>query len=160
MDNSLSSILILNDIRSVYNAGALFRTADAIGIQKIIISGFTPTPIDRFGRARSDFAKSALGAEKTIPWEYVENLSETIHQMKQEGFVIVGIEQDEHSVDYKKFSKPEKIAFLLGTETTGMPQELRNLCDTLLEIPMRGNKESLNVSVAAGIVLYRVLDQE
>lgn len=151
-------VLVLHDIRSVFNMGALFRTADAIGITRIIISGYSPTPIDRFGRHRTDFAKSALGAEKTIPWIYVENPIASISDLKSEGFHIVGIEQDSKSADYKKVSRTEKMVFIPGTETTGIAPELLSYCDTIAEIPMQGMKESLNVSVATGIVLYRILD--
>ena len=152
-------ILVLHDIRSVYNVGALFRTADAVGITKIILSGYSPTPIDRFGRERIDFAKSALGSEKTIPWEYIAAPFEKIKELKQEGFVTVGLEQDARSVDYKSIEKEDKMVFILGTETTGMIPELLDLCDIIAEIPMQGMKESLNVSVAAGILLYRILDK-
>ncbi len=151
-------VLLIHDIRSVYNVGAIFRTADAVGVTKIILSGYSPTPLDRFGRERTDFAKCALGAEKNIPWEYLEAPYENIQTLKQEGFHVVGLEQDERSVDYKKNIEAEKLVIILGTETTGMTQELLSLCDTIMEIPMRGIKESLNVSVAAGILLYRVLD--
>jgi tRNA G18 (ribose-2'-O)-methylase SpoU len=152
-------ILLIHDIRSVYNVGALFRTADAIGITRIVLSGYSPTPVDRFGRDRTDFAKSAIGSEKTIPWEYRETPFETIKNLKQEGFIIVGLEQDTRSIDYKNVEKVNKMVFILGTETTGMTQELLDTCDVVVEIPMQGMKESLNVSVAAGILLYRILDK-
>lgn len=150
---------MIHDIRSVHNVGALFRTADAIGISEIIISGFSPTPIDRFGRDRADLAKAALGSEKTIPWRYIENPLEVLHEYHKQGFHIVGVEQDERSIDYKQLAKQDRMVFILGTETTGMTEEFLQVCDTLVEIPMQGMKESLNVSVAAGIVLYRTLDQ-
>lgn len=152
-------ILLIHDIRSVYNVGAIFRTADAVGITKIVISGYSPTPLDRFGRERSDFAKCALGSEKVIPWEYIETPYEKIIDLKKSGFYIVGLEQDARSVDYKQVHKSDKTVFILGTETTGMTKELLDLCDTIAEIPMKGMKESLNVSVATGILLYRVLDR-
>ncbi len=152
-------ILVLHDIRSVYNVGALFRTADAVGITKIILSGFSPTPVDRFGRDRVDFSKCALGAEKTMPWEYVASIEEKINSLKQDGFQIIGVEQHKNSVDYKQVEKTEKMVIILGTETTGMAESLMGLCDTIVEIPMQGAKESLNVSVAGGIVLYRILDK-
>jgi tRNA G18 (ribose-2'-O)-methylase SpoU len=152
-------ILVIHDIRSVYNVGAIFRTADAVGVTRIIISGYSPTPIDRFGRDRTDFAKCALGAEKIIPWEYVETPFQKIQELKSAGFHIIGLEQDKNSVDYKSVPKSDKIVFILGTETTGMTKDLIDLCDVVAEIPMRGMKESLNVSVAAGILLYQVLDK-
>lgn len=151
-------ILVLHDIRSVFNVGALFRTADGVGITRIILSGFSPTPIDRFGRARVDFAKCALGSEKTMSWEHVTDIAKILNELKQGGFQIVGVEQDERSIDYKTISKTEKMVIILGTETTGMDNALKDLCDVIVEIPMQGIKESLNVSVAGGIVLYRILD--
>ena len=152
-------ILLIHDIRSVYNVGALFRTADAVGISRIIISGYSPTPIDRFGRERNDFVKCALGSEKVVPWEYIEMPHEKILDLKKSGFHVIGLEQDERSVDYKQVKKTDKMLFILGTETTGVPKDLLDLCDTIAEIPMQGMKESLNVSVAAGILLYRVIDR-
>ncbi len=152
-------ILVLHNIRSVYNVGSLFRTADAVGITKILLSGYSSTPIDRFGRARQDFAKCALGSEKTVVWEYVPSPTKSILSMKQSGFTVVGVEQDGRSVDYKKTKKTSKMVFIVGTETTGMTKSLLAVCDLIVEIPMHGKKESLNVSVAAGIVLYRVLDK-
>lgn len=162
--------LILHDIRSVYNVGAIFRTADAIGISKIYFSGYTPTPLDRFGRERSDFIKSALGAEKNIPWEQVKTFTPLVNRLKKESFFIVGLEQDKKSVDYKKFIPHTKIALVLGNEVGGMNKKMRDSCDALIEIPMQGKlarnrlpndvgKESLNVSVAAGIALFRLFDR-
>ena len=135
------------------------RTADAIGISRVIMCGYTPTPVDRFGRLRQDFAKAALGAEQTVSWKYIKSPAVAIRNLKQEGFVVVGIEQDARAVDYKRVPCTSKMAFVVGTETTGMPRALLKLCDRVVEIPMRGSKESLNVSVAAGIVLYRILDR-
>ena len=152
-------MLVLHNIRSVHNVGSLFRTADAVGITEIILSGYTPTPTDRFGRMRQDFAKCSLGSEKTVPWEYVKSPNRRISAMRSEGFAVVGVEQDARSVDYKTVRRTPLMAFILGTETTGMSRSLLSLCDQVAEIPMHGGKESLNVSVAGGIVLYRVLDK-
>ena len=155
----MSHILIIHDIRSVHNVGALFRTADSVGISRIIISGYSPTPLDRFGRVRSDMAKSALGAELSVPWEYCENIFEKIQEYKKNNYTVIGLEQHEQSIDYKKIDKTKNMVFIIGTETTGMESTLLELCDIIAEIPMHGEKESLNVSVATGILLYRVLDQ-
>jgi tRNA G18 (ribose-2'-O)-methylase SpoU len=153
------NILILNDIRSVENVGAMFRTADAAGINKIYLTGYTPTPIDRFGRKRKDLAKSALGAEEFVAWEYRKNLSALIKKLKGESFFIIGIEQDKNSVDYKSLKlHPRKNAFLVGTEVTGIPKNILKKCDVIAEIPMKGKKESLNVSVACGVALFRILN--
>lgn len=152
------NILILHDIRSVENVGAIFRTADAAGINKIYLTGYTPTPLDRFGRKRGDLAKSALGAEEFVPWEQKKNITSLLKKLKQEKFFIVAIEQDEKSVDYKKVKLKNKNAFIVGTEVTGIPKNILKKCDIVAEIPMRGKKESLNVSVALGVGLFRILD--
>jgi 23S rRNA (guanosine2251-2'-O)-methyltransferase len=168
----MEKILILSDIRSVQNVGAIFRTADAIGISKIYLSGITPAPIDRFGRKRSDLAKSALGAEENVPWEQIpsrlphesEDLVHLLEKLKKENFKIISVEQSENSVDYKDIdlNNPPaggKIAIVLGNEVDGLSKEILDQSDVIAEIPMQGKKESLNVSVSAGIVLYRLFDR-
>ncbi len=152
-------ILILHNIRSVHNTGAIFRTADALGVTKIYLIGETSTPLDRFGRARKDFAKTALGSEKTMQWEYYKTVSPVIAKLKKEGFSILAIEQDKDSIDYKKVKVAGNTACILGSETKGVPKALLKKCDKVVEIPMQGGKESLNVSVAAGIVLFRLFDK-
>lgn len=152
-----NNILILPDIRSALNVGAIFRTADAVGISKIYLTGYTPTPIDKFGRVRKDIAKSALGAEKTVSWEYKKGLLALISKLKKEGYFIIAIEQDKNSVDYKKVKLKERNVFIVGTEVSGLPKKILDKCDIIAEIPMKGKKESLNVSVACGISLFRIL---
>lgn len=156
MKKYTKNILILHNIRSVENVGAMFRTADAAGINKIYLTGYTPTPLDRFGRKRKDLAKSALGAEEFVPWEQKKNISPLLAKLKKENFMIIGIEQAKNSVDYKKVKLLNKNAFLVGTEVTGIPKNILEKCDIIAEIPMRGQKESLNVSVALGIALFRM----
>jgi tRNA G18 (ribose-2'-O)-methylase SpoU len=151
------NILILNDIRSVENVGAMFRTSDAVGIDKIYLVGITPAPVDRFGRKRSDLAKSALGAEEYVPWEQKMGLSGLLKALKRDGFQIIAIEQDEKSVDYKQVKTKNKNAFIVGTEVKGLPKSVLKNCDIIAEIPMQGKKESLNVSVSLGIALFRIL---
>jgi 23S rRNA (guanosine2251-2'-O)-methyltransferase len=150
------NILILNDIRSVENVGAMFRTADAVGIDKIYITGYTPAPLDRFGRKRKDLAKSALGAEEFVKWEIKKSLPALMRNLRRDGFQIIAIEQDKNSIDYKKVKLSSQNAFIVGTEVTGIPKNILNKCDIIAEIPMRGKKESLNVSVALGIALFRI----
>ena len=149
--------LLLHNIRSTHNVGSIFRTSDAVAIKKIYISGYTPTPIDRFGRIRKDIAKVSLGAEKDIEWQYIENIKNLIKDLKKSGFKIVALEQDEKSVDYRKCKKTREyknILLIVGNEVGGIEKEILDLCDEIVEIPMFGNKESLNVSVATGIILY------
>ncbi|OGJ02018.1 hypothetical protein A3I95_00355 [Candidatus Nomurabacteria bacterium RIFCSPLOWO2_02_FULL_44_12] len=150
------NIIILHNIRSVENVGAMFRTADAAGINKIYLTGYTPTPLDRFGRKRKDIAKSALGAEEYVTWEYKKNVLPTISKLKRDGHQIIGIEQDKKFVDYRKVKLKSKNAFIVGTEVSGIPKNILKQCHIIAEIPMHGKKESLNVSVALGIVLFRV----
>ena len=152
------NILILHNIRSVENVGAMFRTADAVGVDKIYLTGYTPTPLDRFGRKRKDLAKSALGAEEFVKWEYKKLVSPVMAKLKIEGYKIIAIEQDKNSIDYRNVKIKTKNAFIVGTEVTGIPKDVLKKCDIIAEIPMYGKKESLNVSVACGVVLFRVID--
>jgi len=151
------AVVVLHNIRSTYNVGAIFRTADAAGISKIYLTGYTPSPLDRFGRERKDIAKSALGAEKSVSWEHTKSVNTVFKQLKKENFEIVSVEQAENSIDYKKFKPKQKIAFLFGNEVRGVSKQLLSQCDKIIEIPMKGKKESLNVSVSSGVVLFRVL---
>ena len=158
--------LILHDIRSNHNVGSIFRTADAVGISKIFLTGYTPTPTDRFGRDVNEISKTALGAEKNIEWEKVKNIGVLIKKLKKENFLIIGVEQSKKSIDYKKMSAKGgpifgwkgNLAFIFGNEVKGISKSILDKCDIITEIPMKGNKESLNVSVSAGVVLFRVLD--
>ena len=146
--------LLLHNIRSTHNVGAILRTADATGVSKVYFSGYTPAPIDRFGRARMDISKASLGAEKTVAWESVESDVELIKRLKKEKFKIVAVEQDKRSINYKKITKNKNILLILGNEVDGVDKLILDLCDEIVEIPMLGIKESLNVSVTAGIILY------
>ena len=157
MARDLKNILIMHNIRSVQNVGAMFRTADAAGVNKIYLTGYTPTPLDRFGRIRKDLAKSALGAQNFVSWEQRKNIFLLLFKLKSEKFLIVGIEQAKNSVDYKKVKLQHKNAFIVGAEVTGIPKNILEKCDLIAEIPMRGKKESLNVSVACGVALFTVL---
>jgi len=121
------------------------------------LTGYTPAPLDRFGRKRGDLAKSALGAEEFVPWEQ-RSLPALMRSLRREKYLIIAIEQDKKSVDYKKVKLKDKNAFLVGAEVTGIPKNILKRCNTIAEIPMRGKKESLNVSVALGIALFRILE--
>lgn len=161
-EKAIETILVLHNIRSTHNVGSLFRTADGAGVTKIIFSGYTPTPIDKYGRNRNDIAKTALGAELTLPWQQINNLPEFLTEMKGVGkkgkYLISAIEQSKNSVNYKKCNKKSKKQILiLGNEVTGIESEILNLCDQIIEIPMAGGKESLNVGVAGAIVLFELL---
>ena len=157
--DSPENILILHNIRSVENVGAMFRTADAAGIDKIYLTGYTPAPLDRFGRKRKDLAKSALGAEEFVRWESKKSLPALLERLRREKYFIIGIEQDKKSVDYKTLRphSGQGNVFIVGAEVTGIPKNILKKCDVIAEIPMRGRKESLNVSVALGVALFRIL---
>lgn len=152
-------ILILHNIRSVFNVGSIFRTADAAGVSKIYLSGYTPAPLDRFNQPRKDFAKVSLGAEKFLAWEQANDLPRLIKRLQHEDFMIVALEQAKKSVPLSHFKAPKhrKIALVLGNEVRGVSKQLLAKCDAIVEIPMRGTKESLNVSVAAGIAMFALL---
>lgn len=157
MKNKKQLIVIIHDVRSVENVGAMFRTADAVGVNKIYLTGYTPTPLDRFGRKRGDLAKSALGAEEFVLWEQKKSLATLISNLKKQGYIVIAVEQDKASIDYRKIStkfKNKNLAFIMGNEVTGVPKNIFKKCDAIAEIPMHGKKESLNVSVALGVVLF------
>ena len=151
-------VIVLDNIRSVHNVGAIFRTADAAGVSKIFLTGYTPAPIDRFGRFRSDFAKAALGAEKNVLWESISQIAECLTYLKTQGYFIIALEQDSRAIDYKKITTTYPLAFVVGNETKGIKKETLELCDVIAEIPMKGKKESLNVAVTTGIALFRILN--
>jgi 23S rRNA (guanosine2251-2'-O)-methyltransferase len=154
------AVVILDNIRSTFNVGSVFRTADALGVQEIVLGGTTPAPRDRFGRARADIAKVALGAEKSVPWRYAKSALSEVRKYKQDGYKIIVIEQAENSTDYKKvkLSKNEKVVFIMGAEVDGVALEILESADIIAEIPMCGEKESLNISVAFGVALFRILN--
>lgn len=152
-----SRVIILPDIRSALNVGAIFRTADAVGIDKIFLTGVTPRPTDKFDRVQKDIAKSALGAEATVPWEYKKTLIPLICSLKKDGYMVIALEQDQKAIDYRKIKLPKKVAIILGPEVEGLSKKILDKCDIIAYIPMYGTKESLNVSVAAGVALFRIL---
>jgi tRNA G18 (ribose-2'-O)-methylase SpoU len=156
MSKAIKKVVVLDNIRSVFNVGSIFRTSDALGIDKIFLCGCTPVPTDRFGRIRKDLAKVALGAEKDIAWEYCSDTRSAIKKLKNDKFQIIGVEQDRKSIDYKKFKPTHPVAILMGNEVGGIDKRTLNLCDIIIQIPMSGKKESLNVSVAFGVVGYRI----
>ncbi|MCX6809008.1 MAG: RNA methyltransferase [Candidatus Berkelbacteria bacterium] len=143
--------LLLDNVRSMENVGSIFRTADAAGIDKVILCGITPKP------PRKEIDKAALGAVDFVEWKYCNSTKSKIESLKQEGFEIIGIEQDKRSITYSNFKfDSAKIALILGSETDGINPEILDLCDQILEIPMYGQKNSLNVSVCAGIILFEL----
>ncbi len=150
---------ILHSVRSLHNVGSIFRTADAAGIEKLYLCGITPTPLDRFGSVRQQVAKVSLGAEKSVSWEKVASTSRLMEKLKKEGYQIFALEQSTRAISYKHFPVvPEKkIALLVGHEVKGVPSAILQKADKILEIPMKGEKESLNVGVAFGIAVFKLI---
>ena len=150
-------VLILDNIRSVANVGSIFRTADCLGVLKIVLVGITSPPTDRFGRKRKDFAKVSLGAEDLVKWEHKKEIGPIIDKLKEEGFEIVALEQIANAEDIKNFKPTDQFALIVGNEVSGVSRKTLDMTDRVAEISMLGTKESLNVSVAAGVALYHLL---
>lgn len=150
--------VILHNIRSAHNVGSVFRTSDGAGVSKLFITGYTPAPTDRFGRENAEIAKTSLGAAHTVPYEVVEDVAVVIKSLKEAGVQIVAVEQTERAVKYTKFEQAGDVVFIFGNEITGVEEEVLEMSDTHIQIPMSGVKESLNVSVCAGIVLFHFRD--
>lgn len=150
----MSTRIILHNIRSAYNVGSIFRTADGAGVECVYLSGYTPRPIDRFGRTQPEILKTSLGASEAVPWDAVDDLPALIESLKQDGWTIVAVEQDDRAVSLYDFQTSGKAVYIFGNETEGIEPAVLDLADVIVVIPMRGTKESLNVSVAAGVVLF------
>ncbi|OGE76000.1 MAG: hypothetical protein A3C85_00500 [Candidatus Doudnabacteria bacterium RIFCSPHIGHO2_02_FULL_48_21] len=151
-------IAILHNIRSGHNVGSIFRTVDAAGFEKVFLCGITPAPLDRFSRPNNEIAKVALGAEKYVPWKRFRSTAAVIKKLKSEGYKILAIEQSKTSIPYFRFeSASNKTVLIVGSEIRGLPPAILKLADHILEIPMKGRKESLNVAVAFGVVAFRLL---
>ena len=171
--------VILHNVRSLYNIGSIFRTADAVGMERIYLSGITPGPIDRFGKFKPQFTKVSLGAEHSVKWEKIKTASTLIDCLKKEGYKVFAVEQSKKSILYYKV-KPlgrargknkNKIVLIFGNEVRGLPLAILEKCDEILEIPMRGKiirqarhprhlrcgKESLNIGVAFAVVAFHLL---
>lgn len=149
----------LHNIRSVYNVGSIFRTADAAGVDHIYLSGYTPLPVDRFGRERKDMNKIALGAEQSVSWSHLKDIPNDIIALQKSGAELIYVEQDSSSIPFDTYEPKQEtseIILAMGEETKGFTDELLQYADTIIEIPMRGKKESLNVSVAFGIAAYSI----
>lgn len=136
----------------------MFRTADAAGVSRIILSGYTPGPTDPRGKVRKPFVKVSLGAEHTVPFVQVKQLAPVLKKLKHEGYTVVAVEQDSRATPLFAYKpKNKKLAIVMGNEVRGLSKAALAYADAIVEIPMRGKKESLNVSVAAGIALFSLL---
>lgn len=146
-------IAVLENIRSAYNVGSVFRTADAFLLEAIYITGYTCTP------PHKEIKKTALGAEETVAWKHFENATKAIEELKQNGYKIYAVEQIVNSsmLHQTAFDATEKIAVVFGNEVSGVEEETIKLCDGCLEIPQMGTKHSLNIATAAGVVLWEIV---
>lgn len=147
--------VICHNIRSRENVGSVFRTADAFGIDKIFLTGFTPTPLDSAtGKTHPKISKTALGAEQWLAWEKVFSIGRLIKKLRHDGFKITALEQARKSIDVRTHKPKKNIALIIGNEVSGIPSRILKQSDRIVEIPMVGKKESLNIGVAFGIAAY------
>ncbi|MBS1743340.1 MAG: RNA methyltransferase [Bacteroidetes bacterium] len=146
-------IAVLENIRSAYNVGSVFRTADAFLLEAVFITGYTAKP------PHKEIKKTALGAEDTVDWKYFDNAREAIAFLKSEGYTVYAVEQVQNSISLEKalFNASDKIAVIFGNEVTGVEQETILQCDGCIEIPQLGMKHSLNIATAAGVVLWEIV---
>jgi 23S rRNA (guanosine2251-2'-O)-methyltransferase len=144
--------IILDNIRSAYNVGSAFRTADAAGVKKIYICGISPYP------PHTQLAKTALGATFFVPWEYTKTTEEAVEKLQKENIPIFAVENGvDRTENYKNIKYPEKVAFIFGNEVDGIKPELIEKSDKVIDIPMLGKKNSLNVATTIGIILYHLV---
>lgn len=150
MPSTRRIVLLAHNVRSLWNVGAFFRTADALHVEKIFLTGYTGYP------PRKEIAKVALGADETIPFEHQENPLPVLQRLKAEGWQIVGLELTPDATELPSYSPAEQVCLVVGHELTGIPPDQLSLCDATVKIPMLGKKESLNVAVATGMALYHL----
>jgi len=148
-------IVVLDNVRSMNNIGSVFRTADAFLVQAVHLCGITAKP------PHKDIQKTALGATESVPWKYYETTIETINQLKDDGYIIISVEQAEEAIPLSDFvvKKGSKYALVFGHEVRGVGQEIVDLSDYCIEIPQFGTKHSFNISVSAGIVLWELFNR-
>lgn len=143
--------VICDNIRSLENVGSIFRTSDALGVDKIYLCGITGRP------PQDKISKTALGAEKTVPFEYHKQIGRLIDKLKKEGIQIVALEQDKKAILYTEFKPKFPLALIIGNEVDGVSKKILKKADKIIVLPMRGKKESLNVSVAFGVAGYEII---
>jgi tRNA G18 (ribose-2'-O)-methylase SpoU len=145
--------LVMDNIRSMYNVGAMFRTCDGVRVKKIYLCGMTATP------PRDKIFKTSLGAVDHVDWQYFKKTEDAVLDLKKAGVQIVCLEQTNKSVNYKKAKYKKPVAVVVGHETSGVAKNILELCDLCVEIPMNGMANSLNVATSAGVILYEILSQ-
>ncbi|HVW66126.1 MAG TPA: RNA methyltransferase [Candidatus Peribacteraceae bacterium] len=141
---------LAHNVRSLWNVGSFFRTSDAMGVEKIYLTGYTGVP------PRREITKVAIGAEEFVEWEQFQDPLEILRKLKDDGWQLVALELTKDAVDIKDYKPTDRVCLIVGHELTGVPDDILALCDDVVFIPMLGKKESLNVAVAAGIALHRL----
>ncbi len=151
----LPLVMVLDNVRSLHNVGSVFRTADAFRLEGLYLCGITATP------PSAEIHKTALGAEDSVAWHYVEDTAEAVRSLQKEGYIVLAVEQVEGSykLDTFEFDTNQRYALVMGNEVKGVRQDVVDLCDGALEIPQFGTKHSMNVSVTAGIVMWETFRQ-
>lgn len=157
-------ILVANNLRSIHNVGSILRTADGLGVDKVILCGYTPHPARQndsrlpheAAKITRQIHKTALGAENSVDWQWQPDILPAISQLQKDGFTVAAVEQAKNSVALPDFSPPKKIALIMGRELEGLEPEVVKRCSVCLEIPMFGQKESFNVTQAAAMALYHI----
>jgi 23S rRNA (guanosine2251-2'-O)-methyltransferase len=155
-------ILVAHNLRSCHNVGSLLRTAEGLGVKKVILSGYTPHRGHEYDRRlphetakiTAQIHKTALGAETMVPWEYHKDLFPVLGKLKRDGWAVAALEQTDDAKPLNKYNPPQKVVLVVGREVEGIEQEVLLVCDVALEIPMFGKKESFNVVQAAAMALY------
>ncbi|HEU4677164.1 MAG TPA: TrmH family RNA methyltransferase [Candidatus Paceibacterota bacterium] len=150
----MRTYVILHNIRSAHNVGSVFRTADGAGVAKLYLTGYTPGPIDRFGRPHAEIEKTSLGATKTVPYEAGREVNEVLDELTAAGVELVAVEQTAQALDYRTFRPSRDTAFIFGNEVDGIEESVLERASVHIEIPLEGRKESLNVSVCAAVILF------
>lgn len=149
-------VVVLDNIRSLYNTGSILRTADASGVERVILCGITPRP-DQGSRQRRAIAKTALGAEDSVTWEYEPHATDALHKLAADGYQLVAVETAPDAVNLFEWTPRWPVCLVFGHEVTGVSPSLAPHVDSVIRIPMLGQKRSLNVATAAGVVLYELL---
>ena len=148
---------MLHNVRSAYNVGSIFRSANAAGVSHVWLTGYTPAPQDRFGRVKREIEKTALGAERAVSWSTHRSFGSVLKSLKKNNVKLVAVEQTPSALDYRTFELVEPTCFIFGNEVQGLSKQIIMHADVVIHISLPGGKESLNVSVVAGIVLFSML---
>ena len=159
-----SLVLVVHNVRSCHNVGSLLRSADGLGVTCVYLCGYTPYPLAKndarlphlAAKVDRQIIKTALGAEKSVDWQHFENLSEVLDKLKADSFQVVALEQDERAINLNNYKPAQKVALVVGPEVSGFNKKELDLVDKIIQIPMKGTKESFNVAVAAAIALYHL----